>query len=102
MNEFQFNISDRVVVEVTGTVKVRQETEYGLKYIVQPDNPRAAAVHTSPEYVVRRGRRRRADRGQCRGLIRLMEPTRSPVSAGLFHFRGSAAFHFAVATWWRF
>jgi hypothetical protein len=51
MNDFRFNIGDRVVVEVIGTVKVRQETEYGLKYIIQPDNPRAAAVHTSPEYV---------------------------------------------------
>jgi hypothetical protein len=51
MSDFTFNIGDRVVVEVTGTVMVRQETQYGLKYIVQPDNPRAAAVHTSPDYV---------------------------------------------------
>lgn len=51
MNEFTFNVGDRVVVEVTGTVMVRQETQYGLKYIIQPHNPRAAAVHTSPEYV---------------------------------------------------
>jgi hypothetical protein len=50
-DSFIFKIGDRVVVEVTGTVMVRQETQYGLKYIVQPDNPRAAAVHTSPEYV---------------------------------------------------
>lgn len=48
---FQFSVGDRVVVEVTGTVKVVQESEYGKKYIVQPDNPHAASVHASPEYV---------------------------------------------------
>lgn len=50
-SQFLFKVGDRVLVEVVGTVKVRQETEFGLKYIVEPDNPRATAVHASPEYV---------------------------------------------------
>lgn len=50
-SKFLFGVGERVLVEVVGTVKVRQETELGLKYIIEPDNPLAAAVHTSPEYV---------------------------------------------------
>lgn len=50
-SKFLFGVGERVLVEVTGTVKVRQETEFGLKYIVEPDNPKATAVHASPEYV---------------------------------------------------
>ncbi len=51
MTDFVFEVGDSVVVEVAGKVVVRQETEHGFKYIVQPHNLRAAAVHASPEYV---------------------------------------------------
>ncbi len=50
-SSFSHEVGDSVVVEVAGKVVVRQETEHGFKYIVQPHNPRAAAVHASPEYV---------------------------------------------------
>jgi hypothetical protein len=51
MTDFVFEVGDSVVVEVAGKIVVRQETEHGFKYIVQPHNPRAAAVHASPKYV---------------------------------------------------
>ena len=46
-----FVIGDRVVVEVTGTIEVAQKSRRGVKYIIQPDDPRAASIHASPEYV---------------------------------------------------
>jgi hypothetical protein len=51
MDGFQHKVGDRVVVEVSGTVVVRQENRWGKKYIIQPDRPGAESVHASPEYV---------------------------------------------------
>lgn len=50
---FEFAIGERVVVEVTGTVVVRQESNRGLKYIIQPEDHRLQSVHAEPEIVFR-------------------------------------------------
>lgn len=51
IDELEFKIGSHVVVEVAGVVKVRQETERGWKYIVQPYDSRASAIHAEPQFV---------------------------------------------------
>jgi hypothetical protein len=48
---FEHRLGAKVVVEVSGRVVVRQESERGLKYIIQPHDKRATAIHASPEFV---------------------------------------------------
>jgi hypothetical protein len=49
--KFEHEVGDRVVIEVTGRVIVRQENERGQKYLVQPDDNRAAVIHAPAEHV---------------------------------------------------
>lgn len=51
MKNLEFEIGDRVLVEVVGRVVVRQEFEGGAKYIIQPLNHKIPAIHASPEIV---------------------------------------------------
>ena len=51
MTDFEFNLGDRVVIEVSGRVVEQRSNPRGALYVVQPDNPRLPRVHAPAETV---------------------------------------------------
>ena len=52
MKEFEFDLGDRVVIEVTGTVvQYQKNIAKGIKYLVRPDDDHLPIVHAHPTMI---------------------------------------------------